>query len=72
MKQRENSIDWSRDRCRICSFPLEIHATKFDADNQTMSYDNFIIFKEHRFLRNIFSSEELALTDRLKDLKTYH
>ena len=37
-----------------------------------MSYVNFIIFKEHKFLRNIFLSEELAATDSLKDLKTYH
>ena len=31
-----------------------------------------IIFKERKFLRNIFSSEELDTTDSLKDLKTYH
>ena len=37
-----------------------------------MSYANFIIFKEHKFLRNILLSEELAATDSLKDLKTYH
>ena len=37
-----------------------------------MSYVDFIIFKEHKFLRNIILSEELATTDSLKDLKTYH
>ena len=37
-----------------------------------MSYADFIIFKEHKFLRNIFSSDELAKTDSLKDLKTSH
>ena len=68
----ENPIDWSRDHCCICTFPLEINTTKFDANSQTMSYVNFIIFKEHKFLRNIFLSEELATTDSLKDLKTYY
>ena len=68
----ENPIDWSRNHCCICPFPLEINATKFDADNKTMSYVNFIIFKEHKFLRKISSNKELIATDSLKDLKTYH
>ena len=37
-----------------------------------MSHVNFIIIREHKFLRNIFLSKELATTDNLKDLKTYH
>ena len=37
-----------------------------------MSYVNFIIFREHKLLRNIFWSKELVTTDSLKDLKTYH
>ena len=68
----ENPIDWLCNRCCICPFPLKINATKFDADSQIMSYVVFIIFKERKFLRNIFSSEELDTTDSLKDLKTYH
>ena len=68
----ENPVDWSRDRCCIRPFPLEINASKFDADSQTMSYVDFMIFREHKFLRNIFSSEEIAMTDSLKDLKTCH
>ena len=67
----ENPIDGSCNRCCICPFLLEINASKFDADNETMSYVDFIIFKEHTFLRNIFSSKEPATTNSLKDLKTY-
>ena len=37
-----------------------------------MSYVDFIIFREHKFLRNIFSSKELTTIDSLNDLKTYH
>ena len=70
--ETENPINWSRDRCCICTFPLKTNATKFDADNKTMSYVDFIIFKEHKFLKNIFSSEELTTATNLKDLKTYH
>ena len=37
-----------------------------------MSYSNFTIFKEHKFLRNMFSGDELAKTNSLKDLKAFH
>ena len=50
----EIPIDWQRQRCCICTFPLEINPTKFDANNETMSYADFIIFKEHKFLEIYF------------------
>ena len=68
----ENPNDWSHNRCCICPFQLYVNATKFDADSQTMSYVDFIIFKEHKFLRKILLSKELTTNDSLKDLKTYH
>ena len=37
-----------------------------------MLYADFIIFKEHTFLRNVFSNEELTKTDSIKDVRTYH
>ena len=68
----KHPIDWMQDRCCLCAFPLEINRTGFDANEKTMSYDDFIIFKEHKFLGNIFSNEELPKTDALEDLKTFH
>ena len=56
----------------LCSFQLEINPTSFDANENTMLYADFITFKDHKFLRNIFSNEELSKTDALKDLKTFH
>ena len=70
--QIEHPIDWSQDRCCICTFPLEINPMLFDADEKTMSYADFIVFKEHKFLKNIFSNKELAKTDNMKDVNTYH
>ena len=63
---------WSQGRCFLRTFSLKIKPTTFDADEKTMSYADFIIFKEHKFLRNIFSSDEIAKTNSLKDLKTFH
>ena len=61
-----------QDRCCLCSFQLEINPTSFDANENTMLYADFIIFQDNKFLRNIFSNEELSKTDSLKDLKTFH
>ena len=51
----ENPIDWIEGRCCICKFPLKINLTNFNATTEQMSYADFVIFKEHTFLRNIFS-----------------
>ena len=43
-----------------------------DATKDNMSYSDSVIFKEHKFLRNIFSKEELSLSTALKNTHTYH
>ena len=53
----ENPIDWIEGRCCICKFPLEINPTNFNATKEQMPYADFVIFKEHQFLRNIFQNE---------------
>ena len=51
----EHPINWQTDRCCIRTFPIEINPTMSNATKDNMSYADFVIFKEHRFLRNIFS-----------------
>ena len=31
----EHSIHWSQDRCCLCTFPLEINPTTYEADEKT-------------------------------------
>ena len=62
----EHPIDWSQDRCCICTFPLEINPKSYYANEKTMSYADFIIFREHKLLSNIFPNEELAIIDSMK------
>lgn len=50
----ENPIDWTKDRCCICTIPLKVHPTRFNCIDNEMSYVDFYIFKEHKFIRNIF------------------
>ena len=68
----EHPTDYSKNRCCICTFPIEINPTMYDASKDQMFYADFIIFKEHKFLRNIFSEKELSATDALKNLEIYH
>ena len=39
---------------------------------EKMPYGDFIIEKEHKFLRNIFSKEELASSDVIKNIESFH
>ena len=61
----EFPIDWENGRCCLCKFPFIINPTKFDVSLENMSYSNFIILKEHKFLRNIFSEKNLLKTKAL-------
>ena len=62
----ENPIDCIEGRCCICKFPLKNNLKNFNATTEQMSYADIVIFKEHKFLRNIFSERELSLTDSLR------
>ena len=39
----EYPVDWSQDRCCLCTFLLEINPASYEADEKTMSYADFII-----------------------------
>ena len=48
----EFSIDWENGGCCLCKFV--VYSTKFNVSLEIMAYSDFIILKEHKFLRNIF------------------
>ena len=50
----EFPVDWGKGRCCLCKFPLIINPPKFDVSLENMSHSDFIILKEHKFLRNVF------------------
>ena len=60
-------------KCQICNFPLHINPTKVRAQNdENMSYGDFIIEKEHKFFRNIFSKEEIESSVAIKNIESFH
>ena len=68
----KNPINWETDCCCICTFSVEINPTTSDATKEKMSYSDFVIAKEHKFLRNIFSEDELSSSDALRNICSYH
>ena len=42
------------------------------ASKDKMSNGDFIIEKEHKFLRNIFSKKELERSDAIKNIESFH
>ena len=53
-----NPIDWKKTKCVICNFPLIINAKGSNFPAYEISYTDFYMRYEHKFLRNIFSKEE--------------
>ena len=67
----KNPIDWENGKCEICTFPLHVNPSD-EIDREKFSYGDFIIQKEHKFLRNIFSKEHLEKSDAIKSIESYH
>ena len=70
--ESENKIDWQKDKCVICKFPMRLEPTNLQTSNSAMTYGDFVIHFEHTFLRNIFSEEQLCSAEQIKTLQNYY
>ena len=59
-------------KCKICNFPLDVTPKGLECKESEMSYLDFLIRKEHAFIRNIFDKKELQKSRYLKSLEDYH
>ena len=69
--EMKNPIDWENGTCQICTFPLDVKPSE-EINNEKMTYSDFIIQKEHKFLRNVLSEEELAKSKSIQNLQSFH
>ena len=67
----KNPIDWGNGKCQICTFPLDVKPSE-KVNSEKMSYGDFIIQKEHKFLRNVLLKEDLEKSDAIKNIHSYH
>ena len=70
--ERKNPINWQGDKCVICKMPLKNEATNHNTPNPKMSYGDVFIRFEHKFLRNIYSDEEIKQSPQICTLKKYY
>ena len=69
--ESQNPIDWKKSKCAICKFPLKSQPTSFQTLDDEMSFGDFVIRYEHKFLRNIYTENEVDYSYHIKDLESY-
>ena len=70
--ERNNPIDWKNDKCVVCKMPLKIDPTNHETPNNAMTDGDFFIRFEHKFLRNIYSYNELAQSEHICSIENYY
>ena len=70
--KQKNSINWKKDKCVICKMPLKFEPTSFEMPDDEMTYGDFVIRFEHKFIRNIYTIEQIKQSDDLKCLENHY
>ena len=68
--KEQNPLNFD-DPCCVCGFDLSV-SKKYGPKSDKMSYYDFIIKKEDHFFQNIFTNEELKMSESICDLDTYY
>ena len=69
--KKNNEIDWTKTKCCICDFKLNLDLAQGPRSDEMM-YLDLVIRKEHLFLRNLFDKDLLNKFEQAKDLATNH
>ena len=69
--EQQNPLDWSEQKCVLCNFKLDIMPTSAQTADFEMTYGDFFIRQEHKFIRNIYSLQELNKCEEIKTLAVY-
>ena len=49
--ERKNPVNWKNDKCVICKMHLRVEPTSFETLDDEMTFGDFIIRFEHKFIR---------------------
>ena len=55
----------------IWKFPLKVEPTNYQTPDEEMTFGDFIIRYKHKFLRNIYTKEQINYFSGIKDLQSY-
>ena len=70
--EQNNPVDSSQQKCVLCNFKLDITPTSVQTPDLEMTYGDFYIRQEHKFIRNIYTLKELSQCDEIKTLSAYY
>ena len=65
-------INWKKDKCVICKFPMKMEPTSYLTPDNEMTLGDFVIRYDHKFLRNIYTEKEIQKSDHIKNLRSYY
>ena len=68
---KENPISPSKTNCFVCGFLLDIEGSCSNEDDKKTWYD-FVGEKEHLFIRNVYSKQELADMENISNIEDFH
>ena len=67
--ERKNPVNWKNNRCVICKMPLRVEPTSFETPDDEMTFEDFIIRFEYKFIRNIYTYEQIKDSHHLETLE---
>ena len=70
--ENRNPTNWKEDKCVICKFSIKLQPTNSQTTDDEMSFGEFLIRYEHKFLRNIYTKEQIKDSHHIKDLESYY
>ena len=70
--ESENPINWKKDKCVICKFPMKLEPTNFQTPDDEMSFGDFVIRYEHKLFRNIYTEKQIKGSHQVKILGSYY
>ena len=66
-----NPVNWRNGKCVICKM-LRVEPTNFNTSDDEMTYGDFVIHFEHKFIINIYTNDQLKESHHLKTLENYY
>ena len=70
--ERKNPVNWKNDKCVICKIPLRVEPTSFETPDDEIIFSDFIIRFEHKFIRNIYTNEQIKDLHHLESIEKYY
>ena len=70
--ESQNPITWQTTKCVTCKFPIKLQPTNYLTPDNEMTLGDFVIRYEHKFSRNIYTTEQIEQSDHINNLKNYY